>query len=56
MEPSVPGPKYTTERAEPASRPRKQCGKTRATRTGLVFCVKDAGHKGKHKGFRKTWS
>lgn len=43
------------KKVQPPVHPRKQCGATHATRSGLVFCVKDTGHKGKHKGFRKTW-
>jgi len=33
-----------------------QCPATCPTRSGAVFCTKEAGHEGEHHGFRKRWT
>ena len=35
---------------------RKQCPKALFTSTGLVFCVKQKGHRGDHRGSRAQWN
>jgi len=33
-----------------------QCPAIHPTRSGAVFCTKEEGHEGEHRGYRKRWT